>query len=179
MRWITLATVTLLATAPAAAVGLHGEMSPANGHWTRGAPKPASTVDLDCELDLSARTMEWSSPYALYCLEVTDRAPIEVWTDQSGTEYDPVLYLFCEPFDPTDAGCRAIIFDDDGGPGSMAMFHASDGLSLEPGRAYWLMIAWFDSMDEGRYLIDVSDNVTLCTVAAEAASWGHLKCLYR
>ena len=86
--------------------------------------RSASDVRLDCALDLTARTMEWDSPYALYCLEVTDREPIEVWTDQAGTEYDPVLYLFCGAFDPADAACRAIIFDDDGGPGSMAMFRA-------------------------------------------------------
>lgn len=174
-----LATLILLLAAPAAARGLHGEFSPANPHWTRGAPAHASEVRLDCALDLTARTMEWESPYALHCLEVTDRAPIEVWTDEAGTEYDPVLYLYCGDFDPADPTRGAIIFDDDGGPGAMAMFRASDGLRLEPGRVYWLMIAWYDSMEEGHYLIGMSDNVGLCTVGAEAVDWGRLKSLYR
>lgn len=175
-----LATLMLLCAAPAAARGLHGEFSPASPRWVRGAPAHASEVRLDCGLDLTARTMEWDSPYAVYCLEVTDREPIEVWTDEAGTEYDPVLYLYCGGFDPADPTRDAIIFDDDDGPGAMAMFHAADGLTLEPGVVYWLMIAWFDSPEEGRYLIQVSDNVTLCTVvASERASWGAVKSLYR
>ncbi len=174
-----LAALILLLAAPAAAAGLHGEMSPASPRWTRGVPGRANTVSLDCDLDLGARTMEWDSPYALYCLEVADREPIEVWTDERGTDYDPVLYLFCQPFDPADAAAGAIIFDDDGGPGAMAMFRAADGLTLEPGRRYWLMIAWYDSPDEGRYLLGTSDNVGLCAVAAARVDWGRLKCLYR
>ncbi len=174
-----LATVILLLATQASASGLHGEISPANPRWMRGAPARASEVRLDCALDLSARTMEWESPYALYCLEVANREPIEVWTDEAGTDYDPVLYLFCAPFSPTDATSSAIIFDDDGGPGAMAMFRASDGVSLEPGRSYWLMIAWYDSPDEGHYLIGMSDNVGLCAVAGESVNWSRLKSLYR
>jgi hypothetical protein len=170
--------VILLLAAEASARGLHGEFSPSSPRWTRGAPASSSEVRLDCALDLTARTMEWDSPYALYCLEVADREPIEVWTDQAGTEYDPVLYLYCSTFDPADPTGGAMIFDDDGGPGAMAMFHAADSLRLEPGRAYWLMIAWYDSLDEGHYLIGMSDNVGLCTVAAAQVGWGHVKSLY-
>ncbi len=172
-------TVILLLAAPAFGRGVHGEFAPASRHWMRGVPARADEVRLDCGLDLTARIMEWESPYALYCLEVSDREPIEVWTDAAATEYDPVLYLFCEPFDAVGAVSTAIAFDDDGGPGCMAMFAAADGLRLEPGRTYWLMIAWYDSPDEGRYLIQVSDNVGFCSVADEATDWGSVKSLYR
>lgn len=123
--------------------------------------------------------MEWESPFALYCVEAFDRAPIEIWTAQAGTEYDPVLYLFCEPFDPLDAACHAVTFDDDDGPGSMAMIRVDDDVRLEPGRPYWLMIAWFDSLLEGRYLIETGANVGLCVVPAAPAAWGAVKSLYR
>lgn len=179
MRRFALVALMVLAAMPAAARGLHGAFTATSPCWTRGVPARHHHPDPQCALDLTVRFMEWDSPYALYCLEVFDREPIEIWTDQAGTEYDPVLYLFCAPFDPADAVCRAVAFDDDGGPGSMAMFRASDDVRLEPGRSYWLMIAWFDSLREGRYLIDTSANVGLCAVPVTPAAWGAVKSLYR
>lgn len=168
-----------LAATQVAAFEVAGTMSPASPTWQRETPADPDAVDLDCGLRLDGAQLERPSPYAMYCVRAADAQPVEIWTILSGTDYDPVLYLYCESFDGSDPRQGLIAFDDDDGPGAMAMFGAWDGLSLVPDRIYWLMIAWFDSMDWGHYALHGSDNLELCAVPVASVAWGAFKSRYR
>ncbi len=176
---MVLISALLIGSAAAHAFTVAGAFNPASPTWVRWTPADPDSVNLDCALPLDGAELEWPSPYALFCVQATDRQPITLETTLPATEYDPVLYLYCDSFDPVDPREGAIAYDDDDGPGAMARFGPEDGIVLDPDRIYVIMLAWFDSMDFGRYELRSSDNLHPCVVPVAATAWGAVKARWR
>jgi hypothetical protein len=116
-------------------------------------------------------------PFVALALEATAAANLEAVVNPDGTTLvDTVFYLYCDPFDPFDPLVNLIAVDDDdgGGPnGQFSAFTAGDGISLQPGMTYWLVMTTFgDTADLGTYQIDVSGATITTSVPVEIQSFG-------
>lgn len=198
MRWITMLTVAgllALAVGPAPAAEkmpdlvnvaaepswnppVSGSLTTLSGVWDRiynlGDVAPGCGAEA---LDSANDGMY----YDLYCLQVDDNQPIELVLDANGTNIiDTVLALYCDPFNPEDPTAGLIAYDDDGGVGTLSAFSAADGIVLQPGSEYWLVISSYGAGMTGDYVVQASSNVYDCgSVSREATSWGTVKGLYR
>ena len=144
----------------------------------RWRPNDYQAVSLDCMLPMEYHYS--SQPYYHeYCVMATDTQPIEIWTVYDLTDFDTVLYLYCDPFDPANTTDNCVIFDDDDGEGLMSMFGVWDNLTLTPNIPYFLIICSYSGGYTGDYVIQTSENVMLCSTPVERSDWSAIKTLYR
>lgn len=136
-------------------------------------------VSLDCQSNVYDSSMN-GQYYEVFCMRVTNTDPIEIWVDANGTNIsDTVMTLYCEPFDPSQPQLNVISYDDDDGPGLLSAFLLADNIHLVPGTNYYLVFSTFSSAVTGDFVIQTSDNVTVCVVDVETSPWGTVKNLYR
>lgn len=117
-------------------------------------------------------------PYAAFQIDVGGTAPVavEAAVVAGGTTLpDSVLYLYCDPFDAQDPGANLIFSDDDDGAGptgQLSAFTTADGVMLDPGQTYWLVISTFAAAGSewGNFRIDVS-GASLTVVPVEIQSF--------
>ncbi len=64
---------------------------------------------------------------------------------------DTVLALYCGAFDPASPATNLVAYDDDDGELSLSRFTAEDGVTLEPGVVYWLVLTTFAPSDVGLF----------------------------
>jgi hypothetical protein len=146
--------------------------------WNNIAPP-----DTNCSFPLYDSS-EDSTFYADFCITSTDTEPISIVVESARTVLDdPVLTLYCDPFDPTRPLANAVFSDDDDGEGLMSAFTPADGLVLRPGAKYWLVLTTFAAAgagDRGSFTVIGSANVVECSsVATQPLSWSALKERYR
>ena len=96
--------------------------------------------------------------YVALRVEVTAAENLVAEVIATGTTLgDPVLSLYCDPFDPAAPMTNLVAFNDDISQNNkMARFLDSDGITLQPGATYWLVLTTFSSGDFGTYQVDVS-----------------------
>ena len=158
-------------------IQLTGALSEDSPIWHRWRPDDYQAVSVDCMLPME---YEYSvdPAYDFYCFEVSDTEPVEFLVDDA--EFDTVVYIYCDPFDPALPTENAVIFDDDDGPGLQSAVQLSDNVTLQPGDQYWLVICSYWEGQYGTYSIQTSDNVALCGgVANEASDWSSIKGLFQ
>jgi len=115
-------------------------------------------------------------PFVALALQATATANLEAVVNAAQTTLvDTVFFLYCDPFDPFDPLSNLIAADDDdgGGPnGQLSAFTASDGIVLQPGQTYWLVMTTFGGFaDFGSYQIDVSGATIVTSVPVEIQSF--------
>jgi hypothetical protein len=159
-------------------VDIAGTIDATDPTWHRWRGNDYSMVSLDCALDM---TYEYSTDpyYEVHCITVTDTSPIEIWTAPITGQFDTVLYLYCDPFDPANSTENCITVDDDSGEGLLSHIGVLTPFGLVPGEQYWVVVCGYSPSSQGEYLIQTTPNVILCTTPVDEIGWGSLKALYR
>jgi len=161
-----------------ARIEIAGSLDDTYPTWHRWRGTDYSQVSLECALEM---TFEYSSdPYFdVFCVQVTDTEPIQIWAAPTEGQFDTVLYLYCDPFDSENSTVNCITVDDDNGDGLLSFIGAITTVTLQPGEQYWLVLCGYSPSATGNYLIQTSDNVELCGVATESHDWGTIKSLFQ
>jgi len=152
-----------------------GELTENSDTWHRWRPSSYDELGLDCDLVFSSDYT--TEPYMdMYCFTVADSEPVEFVVDAA--DFDTVIYLYCDPFDPMDPTVNGIYMDDDDGEGLLSAITADNGVTLMPGYNYWFIICSYSST-MGAYSVVTSENVDLCGVAVEDKSMSTIKSLFQ
>jgi hypothetical protein len=158
-------------------VQIQGTLTLQDPTWHRWRGVDYNQVSLDCNL---AMTYEYTSDphYQVFCIESTNTSPIQIWTAPVTGQFDTVLYLYCDPFDPLNSTENCVTVDDDGGDGLLSYIGLTTNVTLTPGVDYWLVICGYGATTVGQYTIQTSENVILCTTPVDEATWSAIKSLY-
>jgi len=120
--------------------------------------------------------------YNLFCISSTDDNPIEISVNADATELeDTTLYLYCDPFLITQPLDNCVFYDDDGHPVELySQIGLYDNIVLPVGVEYWVVLSTYEGGDAGAFVLDLSDNLTVCGgVAVEAMDWSTIKSLFQ
>ncbi|UCG33653.1 MAG: choice-of-anchor J domain-containing protein, partial [Phycisphaerales bacterium] len=110
-----------------------------------------SSVDLTCNANVYDSSAN-GQYYAAIPIATTVSELLEAEFLQGGTTIgDTVLTLYCDPFDPANPMDNVIAYDDDGGYSLLSGFYASDGIFLDAGVQYWLVLSTFSAGVTGNY----------------------------
>ena len=155
---------------------ISGELTDDTPTWHRWRPASYEELSLDCDLVM---TSDYSTEphFDQYCFNVTTDDPVEFVVDEA--DFDTVIYIYCDPFDPAAATENAVYMDDDDGVGLLSAIFADNGVTLTPGDDYWFIICSYSSTI-GTYSVTTSENVIECdVVGSETSTWSNMKGLYR
>jgi hypothetical protein len=72
----------------------------------------------------------------------------------ASTISDTTMYVYCDPFDPANPLTNVVAWDDDDGAGNWSAFTAADGVTLQPGQTYYLVLSTFTPGVVGTFTID-------------------------
>lgn len=153
-----------------------GELTATTPTWHRWRPNSYDELGLNCDLVMT--TDYTTEPhFDSYCFNVMDSEPVEFVVDSA--DFDTVIYIYCDPFDPAAPTENAVYMDDDDGVGLLSAIVAANGVTLTPGHDYWFIICSYSSTI-GAYSVSTSSNVELCgSVPVSETSWGTIKGNYR
>jgi len=131
-----------------------------------------SSVDPACGAVSADSTVGNGVYYQVFQLGVTANEMLELSLDGSATSInDPVLSVYCDPFDPADPMANLIAYSDDVTSGNLLPgFDATDNVALSPGVSYWLVLSTFAPGDQGTFQIDVT-SATAFDVPVELQSF--------
>ena len=137
-------------------------------------------ISLDCDAPLIDSAND-NVYLEIFCLKSIDANPIQLVVDAAGTNItDTVLTIYCSNFDLSDPLGNAIVFDDDGGEGTLSAITLKDGVVLDPGQVFWAVLSTYGAAMTGNYLLQASENLVTCDVVPTASTtWGALKATYR
>ena len=88
----------------------------------------------------------------------------------SFTGGDTTITLYCDPFDPGNTLTNVVAYDDDDGVGTLSAFTAADGIALQPGNTYWLIMSTFSGGVTGDFQIDCT-SATVFVIPVELQSF--------
>ena len=159
-------------------IQITGTLDASSPTWNRAFGGGAPMVD--CMFGLTDSSIDGQT-FDQICITSTDDNPIEIVVDADATTIgDTTLHIYCENFDSTMPLDNCVYYDDDGGDGLYSAITLADNVVLPAGTSFWLILSTFGSGDLGNYVIDTSDNVTLCgTVATENTDWSSIKSLFQ
>ena len=159
-------------------IQITGTLDSSSPTWNRAFGSGAPS--LDCIFGLTDSGNDGQS-FDQICITTTDDNPIEIVVDGNATVIgDTTLHIYCDIFDPNSPLDNCVYYDDDGGEGLYSAITLADNVFLPPGFEFWLVLSTFGAGDFGDFVIDTSDNVTLCgTVATEPTDWSSIKSLFR
>lgn len=108
-------------------------------------------------------------PYVAIELEVTEDEVFEAVVSSAGTTVsDTVISLYCDPFDPENPAANLVAYNDDISAGNaLSQFTADDGITLNAGDTYWLVVSTFAPGDFGVFQIDF-DGATIVPVELQS-----------
>jgi hypothetical protein len=119
-----------------------------------------NVVDLNCHLASTASIFEGQF-YVAVPIHTTVAENLEAEIVSPGTTLsDPVMGLYCDPFDAAHPGVNLVAFDFDDGAGGLSAFHLTDNIALVPNRRYWLVVSTFAAGDMGNFELCLSGHVT-------------------
>jgi hypothetical protein len=116
-------------------------------------PKHLEAVSPTCALageDASADAVS----YAAFDIEVTAPENLTAEIVDAGTSeaFDPMLVLYCAPFDPQAPLANLVATNDDRGPlEALPWFTADRAIALEPGSTYTIVVTTFNPGDFGDF----------------------------
>lgn len=156
-------------------VVITGELTENSNTWHRWRPSSYDELGLNCDLVFSSDYA--TEPYMdMHCFTVADSEPVEFVVDAA--DFDTVIYLYCDPFDPMDPTVNGIYMDDDDGEGLLSAITYDNGVTLMPGYNYYFIICSYSST-MGTYSVTTSENVDLCGVALKDKSMSTIKSLFQ
>jgi len=119
--------------------------------WNR--PKHVEAVSPTCELEALDANADGAS-YAAFDIEVTEPENLEAEIVDEGTSeaFDPMLVLYCAPFDPLQPLVNLVATNDDRAVlNALPIFTADRGIALEPGQTYTIVVTTFNPGDFGTW----------------------------
>ncbi|MBI1320345.1 MAG: hypothetical protein GC168_15565 [Candidatus Hydrogenedens sp.] len=133
---------------------LMGLLDPLSTHFNRRAAGSES-VSLNCELVTLDSTNDFV-PYQAFPIraEGTGTAALTAQIES----VDPpglstTLSLYCDPFDPLNPGANLLAFDENGGADGRSGLLDSDGINLQAGTRYWLVVSGDTTATEGAFSV--------------------------
>ena len=90
------------------------------------------------------------------------------------SDFDAYLWIYCDPFDPSDPFSNAMYGDDDSGTGLNSAFLPGDGVFLEPNTSYILVVTSFSNGATGDYTLNVDGDVVFgspASIPVPLSSW--------
>ena len=149
---IALATGLVVASAAADAQTIRtGTFDAESPTWNR--PKDLDLVSPTCELAAQDATADGTS-YAAFDIQVTAPENLEAEIVDAGTSeaFDPMLMLYCAPFDPLNPLANLVATNDDRAVlNALPAFTAERGIALEPGQTYTIVVTTFNPADFGTW----------------------------
>ena len=141
-----------------------GELTAASPLWDRVYLCDVSTSCAASCTD-SSQNGEY---YEVIPIEVTAAENLECAVTAS-TITDTTMYLYCDPFNPATPLANVVAWDDDDGAGNWSAFTAADGVTLQPGQTYYLVLSSFGPAITGTFTIDFT-SATVHVVPVELQS---------
>jgi hypothetical protein len=109
------------------------------------------SVDLTCNSSVYDSGVD-GQYYAAVPIATTVSENLEAEFLAAGTTIgDTVMTLYCDPFDPANPSVNVVSYDDDGAGNLLSGFYASDGIFLDAGVQYWLVLSTFSGGVTGSY----------------------------
>lgn len=97
--------------------------------------------------------------YNAFPIRATIAESLVVDVPADGTTLDDtVLALYCGAFDPANPAANLVAYDDDDGDLSLSRFTEDDGVILEPGVVYWLVLTTFAPDDVGSFEVRLESS---------------------
>ncbi|MCB1049131.1 MAG: IPTL-CTERM sorting domain-containing protein [Acidobacteria bacterium] len=75
-----------------------------------------------------------------------------------GTLGDSVLFLYCDGFDPLNPAANIVAWDDDGGVGFGSHIAPGDGVEIQAGQTYQLVVSGFNNTHMGDFTMVLGGN---------------------
>jgi hypothetical protein len=144
------------------AATINENLGPASPHYNRriagiGNPVTCSVVSADAAQN--------NMPYVAIPFRANTTGYFEAEIFAAGTTVaDPVMSLYCNPFDPDNPAANLVAYDDNDGGNNLPAFLNSDAIVLTPGSTYWLVVStWLGNDADG-------GNFRLC-MRGDLAVW--------
>lgn len=98
----------------------------------------------------------------------------DIWTSQTGTLTDSVIFVYCDPFNPLTPSQNLVAWDDDDGAGMMSAITPADGVQLQPNTTYNLVVTGFSPTSTGTYTVDLGGDLVFGPAAPipSVNTWG-------
>lgn len=151
-----------------AAQTLNGVLDVGDPIWTRVF---GANVGLNCDATSSVSSTGVDIPYDTHRIVL---GSVENFTAEivagAGTDVsDPYIFLYCDPFDPMNPESNLVAIDNDGGAGFLSAFTDGDGLALNVGQVYVLVVSLFSSggIGGGNYELSLGGSAFASTVTVE------------
>lgn len=98
----------------------------------------------------------------------------DIWTTQSGTLTDSVIFIYCDPFNPLSPDLNLVAWDDDDGAGLMSAITTADGVQLQPNTTYNLVVTGYFPTSLGTYTVDLGGDLVFGPAAPipSVNTWG-------
>jgi hypothetical protein len=116
---------------------------------------------LDTSPDLTCMTAtslwdEGLTEYIAIPVEVTAAANLAVSFSATGIT-DTWLGVYCD-FDPANPDMGMMFYDDDGSGSLVSEIHDTDGVTLQPGAVYWVVVTAYGDADlgDGTFTLELS-----------------------
>ncbi len=145
---------------------LVGELSEFSPVWDRRKDDGAVASD-DCNA-LALDSFNDGVPYQLFILETTtpdDALEVTVRSlEAAPIDFDPFVCVYCDPFEPTSPETGLIAVDDDDAGYPDARIAASEGLLIQPGQRYYVVVtsyATYEGSGHGMFEVEVGGDATL------------------
>ncbi len=103
--------------------------------------------------------------YQVIPIEVTAAENLECAVTASSMA-DTTMYVYCDPFNPATPLANVVAWDDDDGTGNWSAFTAADGVALQPGQTYYLVLSTYTPGITGTFTIDFT-SATVHVVPVE------------
>lgn len=139
---------------------LTGTLNARSPHYDRII---SNTPSLSCSA-ITADSAQNNMPYTAFTFEANIEEYFEASVQASGTSIiDPVMTLYCDPFDPEAPGDNVVAYDDNDGDGMLPAFTRADAILLTPGTRYWLILSTWQGADAdgGDFTLCFGSDVTV------------------
>jgi len=158
----------------ARALPIVGQLNGSSASFLRPSNIPLSTVAYDPTCSGSFATAPASTCYfAVYTFTATqtEELVLTLETPNSGsccTEFDPLVLLYCAPFNPNNPLLNLRAGNDDAGVGFWSAFPAGSGVMIEAGNTYDIVVTHFTDIQNLNGPVDYT-----LTVANDVDIQGH------
>lgn len=138
---------------------VQGELTEFSLRWDRRKDSGSIASDM-CDA-FSLDSFNDQTPYQIFVMttETPDR-PLDVRVrslEATALEFDPFVSVYCGPFDPAAPEVGLIALDDDAGGYPDALISDAQGLVIQPGQTYYIVVSSYSSYegaDLGRFVVE-------------------------
>jgi hypothetical protein len=97
--------------------------------------------------------------YAVYPITVATTENLEI--EVLSADFDTIMALYCDPFDPANPMDNVVAYDDDGAGYPLSAFWTTDNITLPAGVTYYLVLSSFSGGYTGDYEVCLRGTATV------------------